>query len=263
MAPSVVIAAHVVLMIGISTRIIIFLSVLVFSETLLQYKQESDCNQGRWGVRWCPNDAGRWNREPNTGQQSRRNSMDEPSNTNRRTVLKGIGAGVVGSAALVGATSAGDTGDNRRQESFTWADDDLFELLDSEPPAVNEHEEGQIDDEGAHQSHRDFWVIDTMKGTGVPGSEHSPHPNPAGLPIDHVVPIGGHGEFTAQWHVTLVLDSETGELTNQDDDGNFLLSADAIRTADVDGDIVTIPLFDPETGEPAVFTCPVRPHRHK
>lgn len=175
----------------------------------------------------------------------------------RRTVLNGIGAGFVGTVTFVGAASAGNTGDNRKQESFTWADGDLYEMLESEPPAVNDLEGGEIDEEGAHESHRPLWVIEKT------GREHSPHPNPDDLPIDHVVPIGGGGEFTAQWHVTLVVDPDTGSLTNQDGDGNFLLSANAIRSAETQRDIVTVPLSDPETGEPAVFTCPVRPHQHK
>ncbi len=100
-----------------------------------------------------------------------------------------------------------------------------------------------------------------MAGTEVSGSEHSPHPNPDGLPIDHVVPLV---DFSAQWHVTLVSSSDTDPfaLTNTDGDGNYLTSADAIRTAAATEEVYTYPLSNPATGEPVVFTCPIRPHRH-
>lgn len=177
--------------------------------------------------------------------------MNVRRKADRRTVLKTLGAGVVGSVAFAGASSAGDTGDERRQDSFTWAQGDLYEMLESEPPGVRDLEPGKIDDEGAHESHRPLWVI------AATGKEHSPHPNPDGLPIDHVVPLV---DFSAQWHVTLVIDPSTDELTNSVGD-DLLLSADAITTAAENGDVVTAPLFTPE-GEPAVFTCPIRPHRH-
>lgn len=187
------------------------------------------------------------------------------NNTNRRTVLKGIGAGVVGSASIVGSASAGGSKhgnqtDDHDLTSYAWGDGELWEMLEAEPPAVNELEAGRVDEEGAHESHRPLWVIATVEDPAVEGSEHGPHPNPDGLPIDHVVPLGGGGEFTAQWHVTLVLNLNTGGFENQDGDGNYLLSADTIRSAN---NIATVPLFDPDTGEPAVFTCPIRPHQHK
>lgn len=176
----------------------------------------------------------------------------------RRTVLKTIGIGVVGSSAITGLASAHDP-ENRRHDSFTWAQGDIYEMLDAEPPDVRDLEPGTVDHEGEHESHRPIWLIASMEGTGVDGSEHSPHPNPPGLPIDHVVPIGGGGEFTAQWHITTVSSDPTNPFafTNVDDEGTYLTSADAIKDAD---GVHTFPLIDPGTGEPAVFTCPVRPH---
>jgi hypothetical protein len=186
--------------------------------------------------------------------------MNDPTYTNRRTVLKTIGAGVVGSVAFVGTASAGDWSDERRQDSFTWGRNELWEMLESEPHPPDK------DSEGNEPAHRPLWVIDSMAGTGVPGSEHSPHPAP--IPgIDHVVPLDGP-EFTAQWHVKAVVDPGQPFLDTDGDgepdlpnfvnqaDGTFLTSADRIRTAEDDGDIQVI-------DSPTVFTCPVRPHIHK
>lgn len=182
----------------------------------------------------------------------------------RRTVLKTIGAGVIGSATVVGTASGhGEPTNNRRQDSFTWGEGELYEMLESEPhPPTN-------DSEGNHHAHRPLWLIASMAGTGVDGAEHSPHPNPMGLPVDHVVPVPGEGggTFSAQWHVHLVTDepfdfenpfSNLANVTRTDADGAYLTSAEAITSAN--GIFVT-PLFDPETGEPDVFTCPVRPHK--
>lgn len=164
---------------------------------------------------------------------------------------------------LSGTVSAGETGNNRPVESYAWGNDEIWEMLESEPGLNHGQGNGKSDvtplqdNEGNHMAHRPLWVI------AATGLEHSPHPAP--VPgIDHVVPIGGGGEFTAQWHVHLVLDKPGGDLTNVAKEGGELLtSADAIRSASASGDIFIVPLFDPVTGEPNVFTCPIRPHMHK
>lgn len=175
----------------------------------------------------------------------------------RRTVLKTIGAVAVGSTAFAGSASAGGTGDERRQESFAWAQNDLYEMLESEPHPPNR------DNEGNEEAHRPLWVIASMAGTGVAGSEHSPHPNPEGLPIDHVVPLV---DFSAQWHVHLVVDkerpfvdrdgdgeAETPNLVRTDQNGDFLTSASRIQGA------TNVAIIETDV----VFTCPIRPHNHK
>lgn len=194
--------------------------------------------------------------------------MIEWRNTCRRTVLKGIGAGLAGSALLSGKAVAGESNPGN-DHSYTWANDTLYEMLESEPGHYGNGLAGPgQDSEGNHNAHRPLWVIESMAGTGVPGSEHSPHPAPI-TGIDHVVPVGPGGVFTAQWHVHLVLDEpfdpslgfgNLANLTNTDGDGNFLTSADAIQSG---SDIFVVPLFHPDTGEPDVFTCPVRPHQHE
>lgn len=172
----------------------------------------------------------------------------------RRTALKTIGAGVA-SAALVGTASAGETAAGNHH-SYTWAHDTLYDMLESEPP-------GGGDSEGAEPAHRPIWIIKSMAGTGVPGSEHSPHPAP--IPgIDHVIDLDpGKRFYSAQWHVHFVTD-EPFDFTNfasnvtnliNSYDGEYLTSADAIRTAAQDPNVYVTEL-------PEVFTCPVRPHNH-
>lgn len=179
--------------------------------------------------------------------------MKAPLNTDRRTVIKTLGAGVVGGTVLTGRASAGDWNDERRQDSFTWAQNELYEMLDSEP-----EDHGQ-DDEGDEEAHRPLWVIDSMADTGVEGSDHSPHF--AGM-VDHVVPLV---DFSAQWHVHGVVDSDQPfvdtdgdgkpdfpNFVNQDDSGTYLTSATRVRNASGVKILET----------PTVFTCPVRPHNH-
>lgn len=144
---------------------------------------------------------------------------------------------------LTGTASAGDWNDERRQDTFTWGRNDLHEMLASEGPG---------DDEGDEEAHRPIWLIDSMDGTGVPGSEHSPH-FPGG--IDHVVPLDGPS-FTAQWHIHGVFEAGTppkpSNLVRTDQNGDYLTSASRIENATN----VNIVDFD------HVFTCPVRPHNH-
>lgn len=203
----------------------------------------------------------------------------------RRSVLKAIGATAAGGVALTGAASAGNPGNNRRMDTFTWMGGELFEMLDAEPPAVQDFAPGQIDSEGNHNAHRPLWLVGSMDdysdAENVDGTEHSPHPNPLGARVDHVVPEKGPG-FTAQWHVHLLVrdQAEVNEffgllqsgdelellkflngLPHGDGDGNIVNDADVIRDAVEAERRVEVPLFLP-SGEPDVFTCPVRPHKH-
>lgn len=166
--------------------------------------------------------------------------------------MKTIGTGVLAGTVLTGSARAGDWNDERRQDTFTWAQNDVYEMLASEP-------ENQNDSEGDDESHRPLWLIASMEGTGVPGSEHSPHFHR----VDHVVPLV---DFSAQWHVHAVVDGDKNfidhdddpntrkipNLVNQDDSGTYLTSADRVNSATG----VDILDFD------FTFTCPVRPHNH-
>lgn len=175
--------------------------------------------------------------------------MKVSKESKRRTVLKTIGAGVVGGTVLSGSAAAGESGDERRQDSFSWGQNELWEMPVPEPPGNN-------DSEGNEAAHRPLWLIKPMSGTGVAGSEHSPHPAPLPFGIDHVVPLDGPS-FTAQWHVHFVVEKGTGvapeNLVRTDHNGEFLTSASRIQNA-TNVDII-------ETEE--VFTCPIRPHNHK
>lgn len=174
-----------------------------------------------------------------------------PTRQTRRTVLKTIGVGVVGSAGYAGPVSAGDTGDDRRQDSFTWADDELWEMLESEPHPPDK------DEEGDEEAHRPIWVVAPQDAAG-----HSPHvvipEGPLrGTPADHVIglDVGTEKFFSAQWHVHAVFESG-GILASDGVDGADLTSKDAITAAKDNGHVSIV-----ET--PSVFTCPVRPHTHK
>lgn len=175
----------------------------------------------------------------------------------RRTVLRTMGGAIVGSTVFGGTASASDTSDERRQDSFAWARNDLYEMLEAEPHPPNR------DSEGNEAAHRPLWIIKSMAGTGVDGSDHSPHPNPSGAPIDHVVPLA---DFSAQWHVHLVVDMEepfvdvdgdgepeTPNLVRTDHDAQYLTSANRIQNAD------NVAILETEV----VFTCPIRPHNHR
>lgn len=185
---------------------------------------------------------------------------------NRRTVLKGLGA-TLGGLALTGtATAHGDGGSGRPWGTFAWANDTLYEMADTDTRALFDGDPPAFESNGNHNAHAPLWLVGSMAdySGSIPGDEHSPHPNPDGLDIDHVVPLGR--DFNAQWHVHLVVrpsDLEDGinpnNLPHSDGQGNVLTSAATIEAAVDRGDRIEIPLFTP-AGEPVVFTCPIRPH---
>lgn len=187
----------------------------------------------------------------------------------RRTVLKLTGTSVAGATALSGIAGADDTDDERRQDTFTWADHDIYEMLATEPPFQIHPVDGHrlTDDEGDEEAHEPIWIVGSMYDTGVPGSDHSPHIGIRGHPVlaaDHVLTFS---EFNPQWHVHFVVDpsqpilqvtfpdGSTGKFPNlvsTDEDGKALTSAERIRNAS------NVLILETEH----VFTCPVRPHRH-
>ena len=210
--------------------------------------------------------------------------MKSPKQRRRRTVLKTIGAGIVGSATLVAPASAAGkplprTAPDGRHIFATWGDDDIWELFDAEPwvhfPEEPDFEEPRtIDSEGDDNAHEPLYLIKP-----IAGAEHSPHvPAPPGFPgpfsgIDHTVPVpGGTAKrYSAQWHPKFVVDASRPficvafcdpdaeedpvmfpNLVNQDQNGNSLTSSTKIENA-------TNVAIQPAPAE-AVFTCPVRPH---
>lgn len=178
--------------------------------------------------------------------------MKPQINADRRSVLKTIGGGVMGSAIYAGAVTA----DNRRLPSFTWAEGELWEMLESEPHPPNK------DSEGDEEAHRPLWVVAPQDNTG---HTHSPHviipEGPlAETPADHVIDLEpGKKFYSAQWHVHAVLvqggSPQDGSLAKDGVDGAALKSDDAIKAA-ADAGLVNI------VETPTVFTCPVRPHHH-
>lgn len=166
--------------------------------------------------------------------------------TNRRKVLKTIGAGAIGGIAMSGIAGGHKLGVPVER---TWAQDTEYELLTSEPlqgPA-GMHQDAEGDD----HAHRPLWIIAPVRDKPqAPG-----HPE---FPIchDHVVPLV---DFSAQWHVKAVVEPGTTpngfngtQLVNEDDGGTCLTSASAITTAARAGDVEIL-------STPEVFTCPIRP----
>lgn len=162
----------------------------------------------------------------------------------RRTVLKTLGAGVVGGTGLTGSAVAHQPGVPVER---TWARDTEYELLTTEP--LHSPDGMHRDDEGNGQAHRQLWIIapvrDKPQATG--------HPN-FRICHDHVVPLV---DFSAQWHVKLVVEPGTEnfdgtQLVNEDSSGTCLTSASAINAAESAGDVDIL-------DTPEVFTCPIRP----
>lgn len=176
--------------------------------------------------------------------------MNGSKYTDRRTVLKLTGAGIVGGVAMAGSASAHEPKDNGQIPVVpTWGDNDIYELVDAEPPSRDRLQ----DAEGNDSAHAPLYIIPP-----IPGSSHSPMF--AGL--DHTVPVPGGPEsnnYSAQWHPKVVVEKgkppAPGNLVNQDQNNNFLTSASRIRNA-TNVDIFALP-------EETVFTCPVRPHHDR
>lgn len=170
--------------------------------------------------------------------------MELPQNANRRTVLRGISAGV-GGMALTGTATAADPPKRGQHHSYAWANGVEWDMLEAEPPDGG-------DGEGNDAAHRPLWII---AETGLCNSPH-PAPEPG---IDHVIPLGPGGIYTAQWHVHRVTDGSRtlvnaadGTATTGGDCDDYLLSADDIEAADGNGKVEVV-----ETD--IVFTCPARP----
>lgn len=178
----------------------------------------------------------------------------------RRTVLKAIGVATVGSVGFSSAATAHETDDNRRQDSFTWAHDVVYEMLEAEALIEEDGELTNPDAEGNESSHRPIWVV------GAQNDPHSPHVGPPILPygVDHVIGLEpGKKFYSAQWHVHVVLpagESFPAMPAATGVNGEPLTSKAAIERAEAAGLVTIVPLVNPVTGEPDVFTCPVRPH---
>lgn len=171
-------------------------------------------------------------------QTTEKTIMSELRFTDRRTVLKTIGAGVVGSATIAGIASA----EHGERGTFgTWGSDgtDEWELLDT----------------GHHPSdpeaHQPLYLILPSGGC------QSPHFGP----VDHVVdtPGGRQGDYySAEWHVQVPVDTTKPAPPNSGLDGApidctglppTISNIDALVDADDDLKIQDMGFH---------FTCPVR-----
>lgn len=197
--------------------------------------------------------------------------IDKP---NRRTVLKGIGAGVAGSAVypgLAGAHGTEDTGDFRLP---SWFETQLWELT-ARPPFGEE----PTDDD----SHAPIWhIAPDAKGQGrtqVPGildfsrfedgttfatGEWGMAEDANGDPIPGTGPCFDHTlsafPFSTLWHVHWVFEGSASkpyaptDLANTGVGGVPLTNGSRIRAADDAGLVDVVSIAD-------VFNCPIRPNK--
>lgn len=155
--------------------------------------------------------------------------------------------------------------------TFTWADDVLWEMADTDLPALFEGDPPTVESNGNHNAHAPLWLVGSMDDVwgaeSVEGTEQSPHPNPLAVRVDHVVPLGK--DFNAQWHVHRVirrgqlndllaaLDAAAqgnfwplmdllNSLPHGEGQGNIPTNAETIEAAVERGDRLDIPLFTPE-----------------
>lgn len=180
--------------------------------------------------------------------------MTKQSETRRRTVLKTIGTGVVSGTMLSGTASAHDDGFGYPGDQPdvadmppvfpTWGSDgtDHWEMLDpAQPQNTN------------HKSHRPFYHI------APSGGDHSPH----FFGFDNVVdtPGVGGGNYSAIWHVDVVLDMNAEPAPGQPDaipggPASFENPTISKVEAAIENDDN---IFKIDFG--FEFVCPVRPHR--
>lgn len=121
-------------------------------------------------------------------------------NTNRRTVLKITGLGVVGGGGF-SSIAAAQPPETPPPNEPTWGSDgtDHWQLADTNNPADSDH-----------TAHRPLYGIAPANG------DHSPHGTHGPGPHDHVVDTPGSQEpFTAEWHVSL-LQENVGTEENPD-----------------------------------------------
>lgn len=185
--------------------------------------------------------------------------MNPNRKANRRKVLKALGSTVAGSTVFAGAAAAHDTDNNRRQDTFTWAHDTVYEMLATEP-IVEDPETGELlnpDSEGTHEGMEPIYIVAPQDDV------HSPHENFSGFKFDHVIDLEPGTQFySAQWHIHYVLNyppANKFDLAKTGVSGAPLTSEDAVLTAAEEGEVLVVGAFT-ESGEPGAFTCPVRPH---
>lgn len=175
--------------------------------------------------------------------------MNGPTEFDRRTALKLIGAGGVGSAAFTG-TAASHGGDHRVP---AWFEGEIWEMADH-PPF------GELEDESTVP----IWTI-------APGADGKscPQMEDFDLSIVEDSPLFADGAwgsvdfdhtlsanpFSALWHVHFIFDENAkspyspSDLVNQDHNDDPLIDGSTIRAATN----VT------EVSIPFGFNCPIRP----
>lgn len=190
--------------------------------------------------------------------------MDEMHYTNRRTVLKTLGASAFGGMVLTGPATA-HGGDEREQ---AWLLTDVWEMGDREPSGEDPTDDsshvpiyyiapGAMNDDGhggCPQVRKDFskWEDATTFAKGEWDD----------VPVDQTLhDLAGTDEppiteFTTLWHEQFVFDKTAvkpyspGDLVNTDHNDAPLIDSGSRIQAATNVDVVSVP---------NVFNCPARP----
>lgn len=182
---------------------------------------------------------------------NRKSTMKLPKNANRRSVLKTIGTGAMGAAALTGAGSVQSKPINLPPPKIPpakgrmWGSDGTNNWI--------------FNDTGIRPetAHAPFYVLDWIPAGSCTGDSPDFAPN-------HVAPTPGRidgDRFNANWHVHFV----TGDSADRPD----TITPSAIENSDltiiplcVDLDTdppTTVPCFNPDADRKVIFTCAVKP----
>lgn len=186
--------------------------------------------------------------------------MDEPNNTNRRTVLKTLGAGIAGGTGLVGTAGAHGSDD---WGTPAWLLTDVWEMADREPsgedptdhnshvpiyyiaPAAADKSCAQVTKDFSEWESLSTFEDDMWSSVRVDQTLHD-------IPPPEV-------EFTTLWHEHFVFDGKPSganggyvpdDLVNEDTNGDPLIDSGRRILADDSLDLISVPL---------VFNCPARP----
>lgn len=175
--------------------------------------------------------------------------MTNPIDANRRTVLKSLAAGTVGTTVLTGSAAA----HGRDHRVPSWFEGEIWEMAEH-PPFEEKEDEASVP----------IWTIapgadgkscPQMTDFDLSAAEQSPafaDGEWGSVDFDHTLSAD---PFSSLWHVHFVFDANASspyspsDLVNVDQNGNPLTDDETIRGA----------TNTTEVSIPFAFNCPIRP----